>query len=198
MIKEFIRKVQDRKSTSEVDNIYKNKSIQLENITKYINFYAEKKPNYLLVGEAPGYKGCGITGIPFVDEMTIKTNKFLIDEIQLSAKGNQEESSSKIIWQKFNKEIVEKKIMFWNIFPFHPHKEGSKESNRTPNSKELLEGKVYFDELLRLLELKKENVYCIGMSSFLTIFNEVPTNYLRHPSFGGKNLFIEMFKTKIK
>ncbi len=28
----------------------------------------KNKPTYMLVGEAPGYKGCGVIGIPFTDE----------------------------------------------------------------------------------------------------------------------------------
>jgi len=36
----------------------------------------EIKPTKLLLGEAPGYKGCGITGIAFSSERILTENEF--------------------------------------------------------------------------------------------------------------------------
>ena len=192
IIQDFINELVQRSSTDDVSNIYSS-SIQAENITKYLNYYTEIRPHHILVGEAPGYKGCGKTGIPFVDEYTISENDFLKKKLNLESLGNEKERTSSLIWKNFGKQIIVNKILFWNIFPFHPHLKDKLNSNRTPRSEELQEGLNILKKLLCILEIDKENVFCIGMSAYSTIFNEDPKNYLRHPSYGGQELFIEKF-----
>ena len=89
--------------------------------------------------------------------------------------------------------------LLWNICPFHPHKEGDNESNRTPRKKEIERGIKYFLELVDIFEI--QHIGCIGRKSFNTIGNmglNTSLEYLRHPSCGGKREFETMIGEYMK
>src|SRR5205823_6053994 len=46
-------------------------SIRRANLRLYLEQMASLRPVALLVGEAPGYRGCRLTGIPFTSEFII-------------------------------------------------------------------------------------------------------------------------------
>ena len=54
-----------------------------------------------------------------------------------------------------------------------------------------------WETLLSVIQIKRENIFCIGLTSYKTIFGELKSNYLRHPSYGGETEFEEMFKKVI-
>src|SRR5690606_30962243 len=78
----------------------------------------------------------------------------------------------------------------WNAFPFHPHKVGNGESNRTPLKKELLIGEGPLLQMIEMFNIEKvvavgnkaeENLNKLGISC----------RKVRHPAQGGKNQFVE-------
>ena len=92
-----------------------------------------QKPEFLIVGEAAGYRGCGRTGIPFTDEATLT---WLSDNVsdffkcRIISKPPTKEQSAQVIWEvlkqndsngmpKFNR------VVMWNAFPFHPFEAGN-------------------------------------------------------------------------
>ena len=72
-LNEFIDKLTSYSSNVCVDNQYQNK-LQISNLKYYLYNMSLLKPNILFVGEAPGYQGCALTGIPFTSEFIIKTH----------------------------------------------------------------------------------------------------------------------------
>jgi hypothetical protein len=65
LIEEFITELVRHKNTATVCNPYLNQNIA-DNLRLYLDAMIKMKgKRVLLVGEAPGYKGCKITGIPF-------------------------------------------------------------------------------------------------------------------------------------
>ena len=66
-VEEFVNNLASVGYSENVDNPYQN-DLQRTNLVIYLNYYVENPPDCLFVGEAPGRRGCAITGIPFADE----------------------------------------------------------------------------------------------------------------------------------
>jgi len=64
MLNRLLNELSQRKSSESVFNQYQDKSI-LNNLKAYMKYLLQYKPDVLLIGEAPGYRGCRLTGIPF-------------------------------------------------------------------------------------------------------------------------------------
>jgi uracil-DNA glycosylase len=154
-------------------------------------------PRFLILGEAPGYNGCRLTGIPFTSEMVLFENPFFKNEpIQfISEKGNlKREISATIMWSELS-EYIEKPLI-WNIFPFHPHSKENAKTNRTPTKTELTEGKSFLTELLEIFNIQK--IIAIGRKPESQLTNiGIACTYIRHPANGGKHQFVKGLKFEI-
>ena len=202
MIKRFQDFVEELAITKVTPNVYnqyaytcEENAIRRENLLTYLKEMYRLKPKVMLVGEAPGYRGCRLTGVPFTSEYLLMHN---IEGLDLfgRAKGYRlavekekllREATATIIWRT----LIEQDMMAvaWNAFPFHPHKNGNGETNRTPLKKELEIGKK---SLLKMIEMFNiEKIIAVGnkaeenLSSLNIICQKV-----RHPAQGGKNEFI--------
>ena len=169
------------------ENIYLDKHKQ-ENLRLYLMELCKNKPTYMLVGEAPGYKGCGVTGIPFTDENEMKNHLgtdqagYYFGDINCP----QKENSAGIIWGAIQARKDGKIPLMWNAYPFHPFGEKGTSSNRKPNKVELLVGKSYLEELIDIFQMKKQNAYAVGRVAQSKLGYLGAVKYIRHPSHGGK------------
>jgi uracil-DNA glycosylase len=211
-----------------INNPYQDgkNSVPYENLKKYLIKMLALKPSVLLVGEAPGYNGCRLTGIPFTSEYTIFDNKFLIGnshDFKISDK-KQKERTSTIFWNKIN-ELKKNKTfqlpLLWNIFPYHPHEKGNTDkSNRAPLKNEIDFGFVVLNELINIFE-SINMIYALGnkaknklmdengnseiivhlnkrrKASGLNILVSPDDIYIDHPSYYGYKLFKEKIEEKL-
>lgn len=162
----------------------------------YLNQMAQLKIKLLLIGEAPGYNGCRLTGIPFTSESTMLKG---IDKHNLmgTSRGYQKTNESPKIHKEHTSTMVWDSIakskylpLLWNAFPLHPFNEGNEQSNRQPNSEELNLGETFIIELIKIFNIEK--VVAIGNKAGLTLNNlGIPFLKVRHPSRGGKKEFYE-------
>ena len=161
-----------------------------------------KKPEFLLVGEAPGYRGCRLTGIPFTSEHILFKERFQVfadngykktDECS----GYRREPTATIIWSILNN--FNFYPLLWNAYPFHPFESGNLESNRKPTESERDIGSVFLMKLIKLFEVDTQKVVAIGKIAELSLKKYINPNckYLRHPSRGGKSKFIRDLKLKL-
>jgi len=197
----FIKNLTEYIESSDSTNLYGGNSRESQIRRKNLKLYLEKmkklNPSFLLLGEAPGYKGCRLTGIPFSSEKILATNDFFknqgfncINEPQ----SLESEISATIIWNEL--ENYTNKPLIWNIFPFHPHKSNSIKSNRTPTKSELMSGKEYLKQLLEIFDIKK--IIALGRKPESQISDlGLDFIYVRHPANGGKNKFINGLKTEM-
>ncbi len=193
-IDEFIEELKNYKNTSTVSNPYLVDGVAA-NLKKYFEtMLTLKGKRVLLVGEAPGYKGCKITGIPFTSGKVFKnvSHPVLIElKDKLFLSKSEAESTATIVWEYLATK-PNNTPLFWNSFPFHPHKSENQNSNRCPSRHEIEHGVRYLHALREIFKpaqiagIGKAGVECAKQA-----FPSVVIKYIHHPSFGGKADFIK-------
>jgi uracil-DNA glycosylase len=117
----------------------------------------------LLVGEAAGYRGARVSGIPFTSER------------QLSGRGPGEASAT-VVQRALAELGLTEDVLLWNAVPTHPHLPGRPESNRPPTKAEVAAGAPFVAELAR-----GRVVIAVGRVAQGALGGA----YARHPSHGG-------------
>lgn len=195
----FIKSLSKRPSNSYVNNFYNSvdstDKYKLNNLINYLQYYENNPPKIILIGEAPGYRGCAASGIPFTSQYTIKSSIFFTRNQMGVVSGEQKENTATVMWGIFD-ELAEYPLL-WNAFPFHPHQKNNKNTNRKPNTDELEEGLYYIKFLMTHFPLSQPAAVGNVAHSSLTSLG-LNTVKIRHPSYGGKNKFINDIKTLLK
>jgi len=192
-VDKLIYELQQQPNSPTVTNPYLSLDIA-NNLHVYLNCMLKiEGKRILLVGEAPGYKGCRITGIPFassgvfehIDHPLLKKLK---SQLRLSI--IESENTATIVWEYLSRK--NSTPLFWNAFPFHPYPKGNENGNRTPIRKEIETGERYLKLVHALYD--PELVGGIGNNGFKCArkaFPDIDVVSIRHPSFGGKSEFIK-------
>ena len=125
---------------------------------------ARRRAAVLLVGEAAGYRGARVSGIPFTSER------------QLTGSGPAEASAT-VVHRVLGELGLEEDVLLWNVVPTHP---GTARSNRRPTRAEVEGGLSFLEALAR-----GRRVVAVGRVA------EEATGapYVRHPSRGGAARF---------
>lgn len=141
----------------------------------------------MLIGEAPGYRGCAQTGIPFSSPHLLQTHPFFKEMTPPGAADDtQKEPTASIVWQIFDR--LDINPLCWNAFPFHPHREGVCRSNRRPTAAELDLGRPFLNQLITLC--RPTAIAAVGRAAEIQLKRlNIPHIYIRHPSHGGKKAF---------
>jgi uracil-DNA glycosylase len=121
---------------------------------------ARREAEVVLVGEAAGYRGARVSGIPFTSER------------QLTGSGPAEATAT-IVHRVLAGLGVEDEVLLWNVVPTHP---GDAKSNRRPTRSEIEAASPFLDELTR-------GRVAIAVGRLAASVLEAP--YVRHPSHGG-------------
>jgi uracil-DNA glycosylase len=139
--------------------------LRRERLAAYLEERAEAR--YLLVGEAAGYRGARVSGVPFTSER------------QLSGRAPGEASAT--ILHRILAELgVEEDVLLWNLVPTHPHLPGRPSSNRAPTGAEVDAATPFLAELAR-----GRDVIPVGRLAH----SRLGGRYVRHPSHGGAAAF---------
>ena len=152
----------------------------------------------MLIGEAPGYRGCALTGIPFTDEVQLKSslNEYALGTWQrLAETGNTSERSASAMWSALRKYHITP--LMWNVFPFHPYQAGYISSNRTPTQAELKEGSAYVRELISIFDIDSTRIFAIGKKARSMLDIKDDSRCIRHPANDFKKEFHPQFDSKV-
>jgi hypothetical protein len=121
----------------------------------------------LLVGEAAGYRGARVSGVPFTSER------------QLSGTGPAEATAT-IVHRVLAELRVRDDVLLWNLVPTHPHLAGIADSNRAPTAAEIAAGRQFVAELA-----EGRRIVAVGRLAERAL--AAPA--VRHPSHGGAPAF---------
>lgn len=143
-------------------NQYRDSPLRRERLRSYVESRANAPT--LLVGEAAGYRGARVSGIPFTSER------------QLTGAGPAEASAT-IVHRVLAELGLEAEVLLWNVVPTHP---GTACSNRRPTRREIDEGLPFLEQLAR-----RRRVVAVGRVAERVL--GAPA--IRHPSHGGAAAF---------
>lgn len=161
---------------------------RLANLRHYLEQMATQRPRLLLVGEAPGYRGGRLTGIPFTSPARLACGLPGLDFRQRPPNGAAPiaEATATMVWQAIGS--WRPLPLLWNAFPFHPHRPGKPNSNRPPTAAEMALGRPFLAALLRLYPI--ESVVAVGRLAAAALRAAgVAHTAVRHPSHGGRAAF---------
>jgi uracil-DNA glycosylase len=139
-------------------NQYADSELRRERLAEYLD--ARRDAPLLLVGEAAGYRGARVSGLPFTSER------------QLTGRGPAEATAT-IVQRVLERLGVAEDVLLWNVVPTHP---GTASSNRRPTRVEVAAASSFLAELVR-----GRRVVAVGrLAAAVT-----GAPYVRHPSHGG-------------
>jgi hypothetical protein len=128
---------------------------------------ARSSARWLLVGEAAGWRGARVSGLPFTSER------------QLTGAGPAEATAT-IVHRVLGELGVEEDVLLWNVVPTHPHRPGEPRTNRPPTRAEVEAGGPFLAELAgdrRVVAVGRVAERALGVPG------------VRHPSHGGARAF---------
>jgi uracil-DNA glycosylase len=118
----------------------------------------------LLVGEAPGYRGARVSGIPFTSER------------QLTGSGPAEATAT-VVHRVLVELGLNELVLLWNVVPTHP---GTATANRPPTRAEIAAGLPFARALAA-----GRRVVAVGRLAHAALGG----SRVRHPSHGGSREF---------
>lgn len=143
-------------------NQYARSELRRERLRAHLARDAE----IVLVGEAAGYRGARVSGVPFTSER------------QLTGTGPAEATAT-IVHRVLRELEIEDDVLLWNVVPTHP---GTPTSNRHPTRAEVDAARPFLAELAR-------GRRAIAVGRLAASVLDAPC--VRHPSHGGAVAFAE-------
>jgi uracil-DNA glycosylase family 4 len=139
-------------------NQYARSPLRCRRLAAYLE--ARRRAPVVLVGEAAGYRGARVSGLPFTSER------------QLTGAGPAE-STATVVHRVLAELGLTDEVLLWNVVPTHP---GTETSNRAPTAAEVEASLPFLHELVagrRVLAVGRLAERVLGAP------------YVRHPSHGG-------------
>lgn len=136
-----------------------------------------------------GYRGGRRTGVPLTDEVHLDHVARLFEGTSFSRATHGPvvaERTAAIVWKVISQ--IERQVLLWNVFPFHPHKLGDPLSNRCHTRAERDACKPLLMALLEMIQPRQ--IIAIGRDAQLALADlGLTAAGVRHPSYGGQAEF---------
>jgi uracil-DNA glycosylase len=169
-------------------------------------YLARAAPALALIGEALGYRGCAVTGVPFTSRQVLSADAggwglfegqgFVAHE---GLGRPWAEATATLIWRHLPAALraLPGPPLLWNAFPFHPYPlraggaGAGRAGNRGPTRAEVEEGAPYLRLVLDLFPGVQAVAVGRVAAGALAGLGIRPLAALRHPAHGGAALFAE-------
>jgi uracil-DNA glycosylase len=142
----------------ETFNQYADSPLRCERLARYLE--ARAGASIVLVGEAAGYRGARVSGLPFTSER----------QLTGAAPG---EATATIVHRILAELGLGEHVLLWNVVPTHP---GTETSNRRPTRAEVEASLPFLEELAN-----GRRAIAVGRLAHAVL----GAPYVRHPSHGG-------------
>jgi len=146
-------------------NQYADSPLRRVRLAEYLD--QRRAAPLLLVGEAAGYRGARVSGIPFTSER------------QLTGVGPAEATAT-VVHRVLAELRIEHDVLLWNLVPTHPYRPGDHASNRAPTRAEIRAAAPFLEQLAA-----GRQVVAIGRLAQRALGGP----YVRHPAHGGAAAF---------
>lgn len=160
--------------------------VRRENLLQRIECFT-KAPEYLVIGEAPGWRGGRFSGVPLVSEAMLVDGTLGFHGVPTYLSNHPlKEATATIFWQVL--QPAGSRVFTWNCIPLHPHRPGEPLSNRPPTSAEISAAIPQLSALVDLLAPLQ--VIALGRCAESALSAAgIPAAVVRHPSHGGAEAF---------
>jgi uracil-DNA glycosylase len=160
--------------------------IRRENLRLYLQNFSEQ-PSVLVVGEAPGWRGCRFSGVPFTSQAQLLSGELpFAGRLSGCASSPRYESTATVFWQAMRP--YHPMFLVWNCVPLHPYRPGNLLSNRPLDRQEITCYLPLLREMIALLAPRW--VLAVGRVA-KSALDAIDTSaiHVRHPSHGGAKAF---------
>lgn len=158
-----------------------------------LSYHLACTPEFIFIGEAPGYQGCRYSGIAFTSERLLLEGAIPRIPSVTGRLSNRKlpfsEPSATIVWKTLYRLGIAERSILWNAVQLHPYTEDKPWSNRTPTQEEIALGipaihilKETFSNAKMVAVGKKSAGLLAGMGVEVTAT-------VRHPANGGATEF---------
>ena len=163
------------------------------NLFQFLSLHDPSSEAPLLVGEAPGYRGAALSGVPFTSLSVLLEwsddpwGAFGHEGYRAPATIKppyQREATATMVWRVLGEELSSEPLpLTWNAVPFHPLG-SSPDSNRPVRQREVRGGAQWIERFLSLFP--RSRPLAVGRTASIALASigvqHVP---IRHPSRGG-------------
>ncbi|MFX1821717.1 uracil-DNA glycosylase [Pseudarthrobacter sp. CC4] len=176
------------------DHSVPENAVRRRNLELYLEEMRDRSPKVLLLGEAPGFRGMRITGVPFTNRTMFQgpANSFGLFgpgkgySLPPEAADVAAEPTATVMWGVLAE--LQFLPLLWSACPWHTHVPGKPQSNRTPTAAEARLGTLFWQELAELFAI--QTVVAVGNVAHRSLLaSGMDAPKVRHPAHGGRSGF---------
>ena len=169
-------------------------TMRRQNLERSLTSAIELGVRTIWIARDLGYRGGRRTGLALTDEMHLGAYSALFRglPVERATKGPPVgERTANTIWRMLAR--VGQPVFLWNVFPLHSHAPEEPMTNRCHTAKERESCSWFFHALLNLLNPDK--IIAIGSDAHKAVDSMgINSVQVRHPSYGGQNVFIRQIE----